>query len=113
MTSSSIFTTGKASPVKIDSSKDALPEEKIARQAAKKARNLALSFWIALILTLPLVVAMFADIFGVHANWVMFLHEPIVQLILATPVQFVIGWRFYVGAYHALRNKSANSVDSV
>ena len=38
----------------------------------------------------------------------MFLHEPIVQLILATPVQFVIGWCFYVGAYHALRNKSAN-----
>ena len=87
---------------------DKAHQEKIARQAAKKARNLALSFWIALILTLPLVVAMFADIFGVHANWVMFLHEPIVQLILATPVQFVIGWRFYVGAYHALRNKSAN-----
>lgn len=87
---------------------DKAHQEKIARQAAKKARNLALSFWIALILTLPLVVAMFADIFGVHANWVMFLHEPIVQLIVATPVQFVIGWRFYVGAYHALRNKSAN-----
>ena len=87
---------------------DKANHEKIARQAAKKARNLALSFWIALILTLPLVVAMFADIFGVHANWVMFLHEPIVQLILATPVQFVIGWCFYVGAYHALRNKSAN-----
>ena len=47
---------------------DKAHQEKIARQAAKKARNLALSFWIALILTLPLVVAMFADIFGVHAN---------------------------------------------
>eukprot|EP00894_Picocystis_sp_ML_P004363 jgi/Pico_ML_1/54880/g736.t1 len=27
---------------------------------------------------------------------------------LATPVQFVIGWRFYVGAYKALKNRSAN-----
>lgn len=38
----------------------------------------------------------------------MFLHEPLLQLILASPVQFIVGWRFYVGAYHALRNKSAN-----
>lgn len=87
---------------------DKAHQEKIARQAARKARNLSLSFWISLILTLPLVVAMFADIFGVHANWVMFLHEPLLQLILASPVQFIVGWRFYVGAYHALRNKSAN-----
>ena len=87
---------------------DKAHQEKIARQAARKARNLSLSFWISLILTLPLVVAMFADIFGVHANWVMLLHEPLLQLILASPVQFIVGWRFYVGAYHALRNKSAN-----
>lgn len=87
---------------------DKAHQEKIARQAARKARNLSLSFWISLILTLPLVVAMFADIFGVHANWVMLLHEPLLQLILASPVQFIVGWRFYVGAYHALLNKSAN-----
>nr|WGD57612.1 HAD-IC family P-type ATPase [Bacillus subtilis] len=30
------------------------------------------------------------------------------QFALATPVQFLIGWPFYVGAYKALRNKSAN-----
>ncbi|KVI11144.1 hypothetical protein Ccrd_010447 [Cynara cardunculus var. scolymus] len=28
--------------------------------------------------------------------------------ILCTPVQFIIGKRFYVGSYHALRQKSAN-----
>jgi Cu+-exporting ATPase len=27
---------------------------------------------------------------------------------LATPVQFYVGWQYYVGAYKALRNKSAN-----
>src|SRR5207244_10516639 len=27
---------------------------------------------------------------------------------LATPVQFYVGWQYYLGAYKALRNKSAN-----
>ena len=34
--------------------------------------------------------------------------NPWVQLALATPVQFFIGKQFYVGAYKALKNKSAN-----
>jgi Cu+-exporting ATPase len=34
--------------------------------------------------------------------------NPWFQLILATPVQFFIGRQFYVSAYKALRNKSAN-----
>ncbi len=33
-------------------------------------------------------------------NWLM--------LALAIPVQFYVGWQYYVGAYKALRNKSAN-----
>ncbi len=33
-------------------------------------------------------------------NWLM--------LAFATPVQFYVGWQYYVGAYKALRNKSAN-----
>ncbi len=33
-------------------------------------------------------------------NWVL--------LALATPVQFYVGWQYYVGAFKALRNKSAN-----
>ncbi len=31
-----------------------------------------------------------------------------VQFLLATPVQFVIGWRFYVGAWKALRARTGN-----
>ena len=34
--------------------------------------------------------------------------NPWVQMALATPVQFIIGRQFYVGAYKALKNKSAN-----
>jgi P-type Cu+ transporter len=33
-------------------------------------------------------------------NWLM--------LVLATPVQFYVGWQYYVGAFKALRNRSAN-----
>ena len=32
----------------------------------------------------------------------------ILMFILATPVQFIVGWTFYVGAYKGLRNKTAN-----
>ena len=34
--------------------------------------------------------------------------NPWFQFALATPVQFVIGWQFYVGAYKNLRNGGAN-----
>jgi Cu+-exporting ATPase len=38
-----------------------------------------------------------------HATWVNWLF-----LALATPVQFYVGWDYYVGAYKSLRNRSAN-----
>lgn len=62
-------------------------------------------FWIAVLLTLPLVGQMLF-MFGEHGHqnelprWL--------QLVLATPVQFWIGWRFYDGAYKALRGGGAN-----
>jgi len=37
-----------------------------------------------------------------------FLHNEYFQLAVATPVQFVIGFRFYRNAFHALKAKSAN-----
>jgi Cu+-exporting ATPase len=43
-------------------------------------------------------------LFNIEA--LMFLHNPIVQLALATPVQFVIGYRFYKHAYKSLRSGS-------
>jgi copper-(or silver)-translocating P-type ATPase len=49
-----------------------------------------------------------------HFHFLSFLYvppifmNPWVQLILVTPVQFVIGRGFYAGAYRALKNKSAN-----
>ena len=54
------------------------------------------------------MIAMIAMLLGSHAGWVHFLHLPLVQLILVTPVQFGVGQRFYRGAYHALKTKAPN-----
>ena len=62
-------------------------------------------FWIAVALTLPLVAQM-AFMFGEHGQ-----HNELprwLQLALATPVQFWIGWRFYDGAWKSLRGGGAN-----
>ncbi|PEC23184.1 heavy metal translocating P-type ATPase [Bacillus cereus] len=66
-------------------------------------------FIISFILSLPLLWAMVS-----HFSFTSFIYlpdmlmNPWVQLALATPVQFIIGGQFYIGAYKALRNKSAN-----
>lgn len=66
-------------------------------------------FIFSVILSLPLLWAMVG-----HFSFTSFIYvpdmfmNPWVQFALATPVQFLIGKQFYVGAYKALKNKSAN-----
>lgn len=40
--------------------------------------------------------------------WMDFKYHPIILLALATPVQFYAGWRFYRGAWAALKNRAGN-----
>ncbi|CAG9613639.1 Copper-exporting P-type ATPase [Bacillus rhizoplanae] len=63
----------------------------------------------SLILSVPLLWAMVSHFEFTRFIWLpdMFMN-PWVQLALATPVQFIVGKQFYVGAFKALRNKSAN-----
>ena len=85
-------------------------ESGLDTRAAEKERKAAAyraelkRFWISVALTLPLVTQMGAMFSGEHAD----LLPRWLQLALATPVQFWIGWRFYVGAYHALRGGAGN-----
>ncbi len=58
---------------------------------------------ISALLTLPFMAQMLAMLLGRHD-----LLPPWLQMMLATPVQFWIGWRFYVGAWHSLRGGGAN-----
>ncbi|GAB1759244.1 heavy metal translocating P-type ATPase [Priestia megaterium] len=76
-------------------------EKELSKQKGK--------FWFSFILSVPLLWAMVS-----HFTFTSFiplphmLMNPWVQLALATPVQFVVGKQFYIGAFKALRNKSAN-----
>lgn len=87
---------------------EVVDRETRAREKAEKLliyRREIRRFWIAVALTVPLVGQMLF-MFGEHGHqnelprWL--------QLALATPVQFWIGWRFYDGAYKALRGGGAN-----
>lgn len=76
-------------------------DEKARKQAAY--RKEMHRFWIAAALTLPLVapmIGMLAGSDGGHAEWV----PRWLQLVLATPVQFWIGARFYSGAWKSLKS---------
>lgn len=82
-------------------------EEVRARQKeTRHQKNLLIT---GLVLTVPILILSMLRDFGVlpHAmassKWFDYL-----LLALATPVQFYVGWQFYVGAYKSLRNGSAN-----
>lgn len=60
------------------------------------------------VLSIPLLGAMLLHSLGIMGSLSDFLMNPYVQLVLATPVQFIAGWPFYRGAYAALKNGSAN-----
>ena len=84
-------------------------------RADEKAKKLAIyhdelrRFWIAAALSLPLVAQM-AFMFGASGGTAS--HADVIprwlQLLLATPVQFWIGWRFYVGGFNAIRGGAGN-----
>jgi len=61
------------------------------------------SLIMAIVLALPLVLPMLLQPFGVH--WML---PAWVQFLLATPVQFIFGARFYVAAWKAVRAGAGN-----
>ncbi|OLP65236.1 Copper-exporting P-type ATPase A [Bacillus pumilus] len=77
------------------------------RQAAIEKQTARFLF--SMILSLPLLWSMVSHFSFTSFVWLpeAFMN-PWVQLALAAPVQFIVGGPFYVGAYQALKNKSAN-----
>lgn len=58
---------------------------------------------VGLVLTTPLVLPMVGDVWGLH--WML---PAWAQFMLATPVQFVLGARFYKAGWHALKALTGN-----
>ena len=81
--------------------------ERAARQAEVAEQRKLLK--VGLIFTIPLLLLSMVRDFGflpqaiASAAWL-----PWIMFVLATPVQFYVGWQYYIGAYKALRNGSAN-----
>ncbi|MDH5536715.1 MAG: heavy metal translocating P-type ATPase, partial [Betaproteobacteria bacterium] len=78
-------------------------EDEKARQAATYRAELRL-LWVSIALSLPLVAQMLA-MFGQSGSEIL---PRWLQFALATPVQFWIGRRFYVGGWKSLRGGGAN-----
>ena len=79
-------------------------EDQVGREQEVRAgeiQKLRKSFLVSALLSFPLLMAMVAGLFRIEQ--LMFLHNPILQLFLATPVQFIIGWRFYRNSWHSLK----------
>ena len=72
--------------------------EKDTQKKQKEINNQFKKFIISLILSLPLVYFMFVKV----------PYAALISLILATPIQFIIGAGFYKGAWSALRMKTFN-----
>ncbi|MBE2136520.1 copper-translocating P-type ATPase [Staphylococcus argenteus] len=88
---------------------DAAVKDKNKDQASRKTKELQhqlIKLIISAALSLPLLMLMFVHLFNMHIPSLFM--NPWFQFILATPVQFIIGWQFYVGAYKNLRNGGAN-----
>lgn len=74
-------------------------------EVLKKEKKIFIS---GLLLTLPIFFISMGKDFGLSLlsgqdswkNWLM--------LVLATPVQFIVGWDYYVGSIHSLKRRSAN-----
>ena len=95
---------GFSVPITGESNEDV---ERVARdeEIAQQRRYLIIGF----AFTLPLFLLSMMNDFGLlpamisDAKWL-----PWLMLLLATPVQFYVGGQYYLGAYKALLNKSAN-----
>lgn len=111
------YTPGMITPQDIIAKVDSIGYKASLKEDRKETadrRELEISrkrikWMISALLSLPLLWAMVGHFS--FTSWIpvpdLFMN-PWFQLVLATPVQFIIGWQFYVGAYKALRNGSAN-----
>lgn len=83
-------------------------QDKEKEQREKEIRSLKTSLVISALVSSPLLLAMVLGILGLEIPALNFLHDQYFQLVIATPVQFIIGARFYNHAFYALRAKSPN-----
>ena len=83
-------------------------EDAEAAARAAEVRHQWQRLIVGAVFTLPLFLLSMARDFGLVGAWANAMWVNWLFLVLATPVQFYVGWDYYVGAYKSLRNGSAN-----
>lgn len=78
-------------------------QQQPAQDAERRLQRERWAVIAALLLAAPLVLPMFAELFGGH--WML---PAWIQFLLATPVQFILGARFYVAGWKAVRAGAGN-----
>jgi Cu+-exporting ATPase len=76
-------------------------EDTAGEERKRHIQHLKILLAISVALTIPIIVLMWLSPLPMEQN-------NILMFLLATPVQFIVGWTFYVGTYKGLRNKTAN-----
>jgi Cu+-exporting ATPase len=76
-------------------------EDTAGQERKRHIRHLKILLATSVVLTIPIMVLMWLSPLPMEQN-------NLVMFLLATPVQFIVGWTFYVGTYKGLRNKTAN-----
>ena len=88
------------------------PDQQLAdvEQAAREVEihEQTRKFWIGVGFSLPLFLFSMARDFALLGAWSHALWGNWLMFVLATPVQFYVGWDYYTGGFKALRNGAAN-----
>ena len=80
------------------------PERERAERESRRIDSERRVVVAAALMTLPMVFGMIFQAFGIEELHLM----PAGEVLLATPIQFILGARFYRGAFNALRGGGAN-----
>ncbi|NLT20751.1 MAG: copper-translocating P-type ATPase [Syntrophomonadaceae bacterium] len=96
-----VIKTGYSPHLLADFSQDELAEHEQGELRRKKQM-----LYFSALVSFPFLIIMLGHFMNISLP--VWLTSPFTQLVLATAVQFIAGSGFYVGAYNALRNGSAN-----
>jgi Cu+-exporting ATPase len=89
--------------IELDVSEDV---EQVARAA--EVVNQTRKFWLGVAFTLPLFLLSMSRDFSLLGEWAHAAYINWFMFMLAAPVQFYVGWDYYVGSWKSLKNGSAN-----
>ncbi len=92
--------------VESDSDQQLADVEQAARET--EIHEQTRKFWIGVAFSLPLFIFSMARDFALLGTWSDALWGYWLMFLLATPVQFYVGWDYYTGGFKALRNGAAN-----